>query len=49
MVPEKVDFFSNKKIVSISAGFKHTLVCVDEEGTYGFGGNKRTCLGNAAK
>lgn len=48
-IPEKVSFFSEKKIISISAGFKHTLVCVEDEGTYGFGGNKRFCLGDASK
>ena len=49
MQPQKVSFFDDKKILDMSAGFKHTLVCVEKEGTYGFGGNKRTCLGSAAK
>lgn len=39
--PEKVKELENKECISMSAGDRHSLVLIKNEGTYGFGKNKR--------
>lgn len=41
--------FEGKEINFMSAGDRHSLVNVQDEGTYGFGKNKRNCLGTNEK
>jgi hypothetical protein len=44
-----VSAFEGKEINFMSAGDRHSLVNVQDEGTYGFGKNKRNCLGTNEK